>query len=181
MKTIKIIGILFSWLLMSSCNNGQSLQEYYVENQENKDFVAIDIPASMFANVSNLDEEQRRTLETIKKINVLAIPKKTANQEKIEAEKANVANILNNDKYELLMRLGGGDSRVEFYFTGSDEAVDELIVYGFDENRGMGIARVLGDDMNPGEIINLVRSMESGDLQLEGLAGISKLFVESKE
>lgn len=165
---------------MTACNNEQSLQKYYVENQSNKDFVAIDVPTSMFTNAESLSEDQKRTLETVKKINVLAIPQKTENKQRIEEEKANVTDILKDEKYQLLMRFGGGESRVEIYFTGEEEAVDELILYGFDENRGMGIARVLGKDMNPSDIVNLMRSLEKGDLDLDGLSGIAQMFTDSK-
>ncbi len=178
MKILKILSAVILGIGITACNSEQSLQEYYVENQGNRDFVAIDIPASMLTNIGSLDENQRRTLETVKKVNVLAIPNKTENIEKIETEKINVGNILKDQKYQLLMRMGGGDSRVEIYFTGNDEAVDEIIVYGFDENRGMGLARVLGDNMNPGDILALVKSMEKGDIDMSGFSGLNQLFTE---
>lgn len=178
MKTILIVGFLVG---VTACNDGQSLQEYLVENQGNREFVSIDVPASMFASAESLDVEQRKTLETIKKINILAIPKKTENISKIDTEKSKVAKILEDEKYQLLMKMGGGESRVEIYFTGDEEAIDEIILYGFDEQKGMGIARVLGKNMNPGDIMSLVQSMQKGDLQLDGLSGITEMFIEKTE
>lgn len=180
MKVLKILSVLCLVICMTACNNEQSLQEYYVDNQGNKDFVAIDVPASMFTRSEGLTPDQKETLETVRKINVLAIPKKEANDDKIESEKNNIHNILKDEKYQLLMRFGGGESRVEIYFTGEEEAVDELIVYGFDTKRGMGIARVLGDDMNPGDMINLMKSLEKGDLDMDGLSGITQLFIDTE-
>lgn len=181
MKALKHITLLLFIVSLSACDNEQSLQEYYVDNQNNKDFLALDVPASMFANAGNLNTDQQKTLQTIKKINVLAIPKKTENTAIIETEVTNLNNILENEKYQLLMKYGGGDARVEVYFTGDDEAIDEIILYGFDEKRGMGIARLLGDDMNPSDILNLVKSMETGDVQLDGLSGITEMFIEKTE
>ncbi|QED37228.1 DUF4252 domain-containing protein [Antarcticibacterium arcticum] len=178
MRFLKFLSVVILGIGITACNGEQSLQEYYVENQNNKDFVAIDIPASMLTNMGSLDDAQRRTLETVKKVNVLAIPKKAENIEKIENEKLNVANILKDEKYQLLMRYGSGDTRVEIYFTGEEEAVNEIILYGFDENRGMGLARVLGDEMNPGDILALVKSMEKGDIDLSGFSGLNGLFAE---
>lgn len=180
MKLLKTLSVVCLGVWMTACNNQQSLQEYYVDNQGNKDFVAIDVPASMFTNSESLTPDQKRTLETVKKINVLAIPKKEANDEKIETEKNNITNILSDEKYQLLMRFGGGESRVEIYFTGEEEAVDELIVYGFDDNRGMGVARVLGKDMNPGDMINLMKSLEKGDIDMDGLSGITQMFISAE-
>lgn len=180
MKNIKLLG-LFALSLLFGCNNEESLQQYYVANQENKEFVAIDVPASMLASSGSLSPEQKVTMETIKKINLLAIPKKTENLQIMADEQIKIAEILKNEKYQLLMRYGGGDARVEIYYTGDEEAVDEIIVYGFDENRGMGLARVLGDDMNPGDMLSLFRSLEKGDIDMDGLKGITSMFIEKAE
>jgi len=176
MNILKRIALFGSVILMMSCNNNQSLQEYYVDNQGDKEFVAVDVPTSLFANTEKLTADQKKTLETVKKINILAIPKKQENETKIEAEKIKISNILKDEKYQLLMKFGGGSSKMAVYFTGDDEAVDEIIVYGEDEVRGMGIARVLGDDMNPSDILQLVRSLQKGDIDLDGVEGISKML-----
>lgn len=173
------IALIFLVVLTVSCNKSQSLQEYYVTNQENKEFVAVDIPTSLLANTGSLNEEQKKTLETVKKINFIAIPKKEENKAKIDAEKTKINTILQDEKYQLLMKYGGGNSKMEVYYTGSEEAVDEIIVFGKDEIRGIGIARILGDNMNPSDILQLVRSMQEGDINMEGLESISKML--SKE
>ncbi len=180
MQKLKFLGLVALGLLFS-CNNEQSLQQYYVANQENNDFVAIDVPTSMFTSSESLSPEQKVTMETVKKINLLAIPKKTENIQVIEEEQIKIAEILKDEKYQLLMRYGGGDARVEIYYTGDEEAVDEIIVYGFDDDRGMGLARVLGEDMNPGDILSLFRSLEKGDIDLDGLKGITSMFIEKTE
>ncbi len=180
MSFFKNLGLCLLTGLLISCDGNQSLQEYYVDNQGNSEFVAVDVPTSMFANTESLSQDQKETLKTVKKINILAMPKDVENQSKIEKEKAKISNILMDEKYQLLMKYGGGDSRVEVYFTGSDEAVDEIILYGEDKMKGMGIARVLGDKMNPSDILHLVRSFEKGDLDLEGFKGISKMFTKDQ-
>lgn len=180
MKVLKILSAVSFGLLAMACNNGQSLQEYYVSNQENSDFMAVDIPASMFANTGSLEPEQQKTMESIKKINVLAIPIKAENKEIIESEKTAISEILKDEKYQLLMKYGGSNARLEVYYTGDEEAVDEIIIYGFDENRGMGMARILGDDMNPSDILVLIKSLEKGDLDMEGLKGITTMFTEKQ-
>ena len=176
MKVLKNLSMVCFSLLAIACDNGQSLQEYYVSNQENNDFVAVDIPASMFANVGSLEPEQQKTLESIKKINVLAIPIKAENKEIIESEKNNISEILKDEKYQLLMKYGGNNTRLEVYYTGDEEAVDEIIVYGFDVNKGLGMARILGDNMNPSDILVLIKSLEKGDIDMDGLKGITTMF-----
>lgn len=180
MKNIKLLGLVALGLLIG-CNNEGSLQQYYVANQENNEFIAIDVPTSMFTGSESLSPEQKVTMETIKKINLLAIQKKPENLQTMEDEQLKIAEILKDEKYQLLMRYGGGDTNVEIYFTGDEEAIDEIIVYGFDDDRGMGLARVLGEDMNPGDILSLFRSLEQGDIDMDGLKGITSMFIEKTE
>lgn len=181
MKALKNLYLLFLAIAVTSCDNNQSLQEYYVNNQQNKNFVAVDIPASLLAGTESLTEEQRQVLKTVKKINLLAIPKKNENLETIAAEKQKIASILKDEKYQLLMRFGSGETRMELYFTGKEEAIDEIIVYGFNDNRGLGIARILGNDMNPGEIMGLMESLKAENLNLDGLQSVTSMFIEETE
>jgi len=178
MKAFKFIGLAVLAVMMFSCNSNQSLQEYYVDNQGDKEFVAVDVPTSLFANTEALNDDQKRTLETVKKVNVIAIPKKPENQEKINIEKDNISKILKDEKYQLLMKFGGSSTKLEVYFTGNEEAVDEIIVYGYNDEKGMGIARVLGDNMNPSDILNLVSSMQKGDINMSGLKEITGIFAD---
>lgn len=171
-KSILLFAVLIS--LFTSCNNETSLQEYYVNNQEDKQFIAVDIPARLMANADNLNPEEKKTLETIKKINFLAVPKKEGNESRIEKERSNITNILRDEKYQLLMKYGGDGRNIEIYYTGEEEAIDEVIVYGFDENRGVGIARVLGDRMNPADIMKLMKSAEKGGFNIDGLKQVAE-------
>lgn len=180
MNRVIIFALIFLGI-STSCDNEKSLQRYYVDNQENKEFVKVDIPASMFAKTGSLEPEQQKVLETIKKINLLAIPKKAENSEIIEKEKLNISNILEDEKYQLLMKYGGGDTRVEIYFTGEDEAIDEIILFGFDTEKGVGIARLLGENMNPSDILNLYKSVEAGEVNIDGLNNVTNMFIGKTE
>ncbi|PKD16990.1 hypothetical protein APR41_06000 [Salegentibacter salinarum] len=175
MKSIKILGLALAAAAFVSCSNEPSLQEYYVENQQDNKFIALDVPTSMFTNAEELDENQRATLESVKKINVLALPVKE-NKEEYEAEKTKLNSILQDEKYQLLMKYGSNDRKAEIYFTGDEEAIDEIIVYGYDDTKGVGVARVLGDDMNPKKLMELMKSLEKGDVDVDGLKGITGMF-----
>ena len=181
MRPGKLFFLFCLTMFSISCDNEQSLQEYFVANQENKDFIAIDIPASLFAKLGTLNPDQEKTLKSVKKVNFLAVAKKPENMEVINSEREKMTNILKDEKYQLLMKYGGGDTRMELYFTGDEEAVDEVIIYGYDENRGVGIARVLGNDMNPGEVMEFITSLKAGDLNMQGLEGVAEMFGQTKE
>lgn len=169
MKRAVLILVLIC-LGVVSCKNETTLQEYYVENQNSQQYLAFDIPASLLTgDNSRLTAEQKATLETIKKVNVLGFPLKEGNQEIYEAEKEKLSEILKSDKYKQLMRYGGGNRKAELYFLGEDDAIDELIIFGSDDEKGFGIARVTGNDMNPEAMIRLLKSFEKGELDVAGL------------
>ena len=69
-NTIKTVVAAFAVLLtLASCSNKQSLQEYYVDNQENGDFILVDVPTSLLGkNVEALSEEQQEVFKTVRKI-----------------------------------------------------------------------------------------------------------------
>ena len=180
---MKLFKFLFATLITAvliSCNNEQSLQKYYVDNQEDTDFLALDVPTSMFTNSESLETEERETLKSIKKINVLAL-KKEENPAKFEEEKVKLDEIFKNEKYQLLMKYGGGTRKAELYFTGDDDAIDELIVYGYNDEQGLGVARVLGENMNPQKIMELMKSLDGNNIDVEGLKDIGKIFEGSSK
>jgi len=178
MKAIKNLILAFLAVMTFSCNNEKSLQEYYVENQRDSDFLALDVPTSMFTNMESIDSSQTSTLKTIKKINLLAL-EKSNNVKRYEEEKLKLDEIFVNEKYQLLMKFGGSDKKAALYFTGEEDAIDELIAYGYDDEKGLGVARVLGEDMEPEKILKMIQSLKAEDLDTEGIKGMMDIFVDS--
>ncbi len=176
MKLLKFFLTVFIVSLVS-CDNETSLQEYYVENQNNKQFLSLDIPTSLLTGDQvNLTAEQRATLETIRKVNLLGFPMNEKNRESYEEEKSKITGILKNEKYKPLIKYGADNRNAELYYLGEEDAIDELIVFGADEEKGFGVARVLGEDMKPEDLIRLLRSFEKGDLNVQGLQNFSTMF-----
>ena len=79
MKTLTKLILSLTVVLFFSCNGKQSLQEYYVDNQDNENFLSLDLPSSLLMVNDNMTKEQQETLSTVKKVNVLAFPKKEEN------------------------------------------------------------------------------------------------------
>ena len=52
MKSIKILGLVLAATAFVSCASEPSLQEYYVENQQDNKFIAVDVPTSMLPQSS---------------------------------------------------------------------------------------------------------------------------------
>ena len=175
MTKLKSILVVVTALMLFSCNDEKSLQKYYVENQEDSDFLALDVPTSMFTNAESLAPEQKETLESIKKINVLAM-KAEDNPARFAEEKEKLDEIFTDEKYQLLMKYGGGDRKAALYFTGDDDAIEELIVYGYDNEKGLGVARILGDDMNPAKIAEMLKNFDGNNINVSGIKNIAGIF-----
>jgi hypothetical protein len=69
----KTIYTIFFSLLLAGCTSEPTLQKYFVENTENKDFIALDVsPSILNVDKSKLSAEQNGALESFDKMNVLA-------------------------------------------------------------------------------------------------------------
>lgn len=176
---IKAIILLSLTVIAVSCNNKQSLQEFYVAKHEDNNYKAVDLPTSLLiSDETQLEPEQQETLKTIKKVNILAFPAKEGKLEQMNKEREEVAEILADEKYNFLVKYGSPENKAELYYLGDEDNIDELIVVGYSEKQGFGVARVLGDDMNPGAIMKLIKSMEGDDINQDGFNQVKQLFLE---
>ena len=174
LKSIALV--LVGLALFSACDNRKSVQEYYVEKQENNNFIAIDLPASLVSLDEGASEETRATLKTIKKLNVLAFKVDESNRAEYEKEYAEVKEILKSDKYNELMRMKHEGINIVINYQGSDEAVDEFILLASDNTKGFALARVLGDNMKPAQIVKMAEDMKNIDADGSALAELGDLF-----
>jgi hypothetical protein len=176
-KPIKAFGAaILGLLLLASCNNQKTIQEYYVEKQESNDFIAIDLPASIVDVSESASEETKETMKTIKKLNVLAFKLDEGNREEFEKQRAEVKQILKSDEYNELMRMKHEGMNIVINYQGSDEAVDEFILFASDDSKGFALARVLGDKMEPAKIMKMAEDMKNLDADGSALAELSDIF-----
>jgi hypothetical protein len=159
-KYIKYFGLLaIIALLTASCDNSQSLQKYYVDSNENAEFISFDIPASVLS-LKNEDAsaEVRETLKSIKKVNFLGFQLKDDNKAAYKVEKQKVKEILKNPKYQELISVGGKQS-FTVKFMGEEDAIDEVIVFGSDKEKGFAVVRILGSNMDPSKMMALASEL----------------------
>ena len=152
-----VMSVIVAAVLTSCGYSGETLQGYYVVNQEAPNFISVDIPVS-FVNLENaeLTEVQKEAYESIDKLNMLGYRKDDNNDEEYKAELAKVQSILKDEKYQDLFRGGNStDGRIVVKYIGDDTSIDELIVFGTMNNAGFGIIRVLGNRMEPAKIMKL--------------------------
>ncbi len=174
MKNIINSLLVVMMLVMASCSSTQSLQEYYVDNSENPNFLSIDLPVSLLnMEKADLNAEQREALNSLKKMNVLAFKKTDANTNEFEAEKTTVKAILKNEKFIDLMKLNTSYGKGVIKYIGNDEMIDEVIIYGDNDEKGFMLIRVLGNNMKPANLIQFMQAIQKSDYKGEGLGEIA--------
>jgi len=174
MKRIVIyIGALLMLIVSISCGSEASLQKYYIDSQEDKNFISLDVPASVLKLKEGVAQEDKEALESLKKFNILAFKVDDTNKAQYDTEKQKVKAILKNPKFKELMRAKDKGINFIIKYEGDDELIDEVIVYASDKTKGFALVRVLGDKMDPAKIMKLannIREVDSdGFKQLEGL------------
>lgn len=171
------ISLALSMLLFSACGNNASLQKYIVEKQNDNDFITIDLPSSLILTENNnLSEEQLETVKSIKKVNMIALQLKDENKAVYEIEKQRLKSILDNNQYETLMKYGSNEMGASLLFTGDVEAIDEIIIFASDSEKGFGLFRVIGEDMNPSQIVKLMNNVNSQNFDLSFMNEIGGLL-----
>ncbi len=175
MKSISIYALLA--LLLVSCHSEPSLQKYFVEHSENKDYNAVDIsPSILKLEKTKLTADQTKALESFNKMNVLAFKCDSKNQAQYEAERVKVNAILKDQKYHQLMKVGSGKDGASVSFVGEDEHINEFVIYANNTENGFAIVQVLGKDMSPTTIMNMISVLKDSNLDLEQLKPLQAML-----
>jgi hypothetical protein len=109
-------------------------------------------------------------------MNILAFKRNDKNQAQFEAERSKVNAILKDEKYQQLMKFGSGKDGASVSFVGDDEHINEFVVYANKKENGFAVVRVLGKDMNPTSIMNMISILKESNLDLEQLKPLQEMM-----
>jgi len=178
MKRILVL-LIVAIALFSSCNDEPSLQKYFVEKTENKNFVALDLSPNMLnIDSSKLSSEENAALKSFEKVNILAFKLNDSNKAEFESEKIKVGKILKEEKYQELIKFGSGKDGASVSFVGDDEHIDEFVFYANNKKNGFAVVRVLGKDMNPTGILSLMSVLKNANVDLEQLKPLQQMIAK---
>lgn len=169
MKKIFIYSLLLVAFVNVSCKNKASLQGYLVDSQDKKGFITLDIPASVLQlSTDKVSEEDKKAFESIRKVNITGLPYKDTDEGTYNTEKDKLKEILNKSDYKKLINFKKDGMHATIYYSGEADAINEIIAFGYGKEMGVGIARILGDNMNPGKIMEMMKKskVNEGDLDL---------------
>lgn len=163
--------------LLSSCNNEPTLQKYFVENTENKNFIALDLsPTILNIDATKLSVEQNADLKSFDKMNILAFKLDDKNKAEFEVGRAKVNEILKDKKYQQLMKFGSGKEGASVSFVGDDEHIEEFVLFANKKENGFAVVRILGKDMNPTGIMTMMSVLQEANIDLEQLKPLQELL-----
>lgn len=178
-NTIKKLSfIILATVVLVACNNQPTVQEYYVQKQENNSFIAIDLPSSLLNIEEGASEETKETMATIKKLNILAFKVNETNAAEYKTELAQVKSILKGDDYNELIRMKHEGINIVINYQGTDDAIDEFLLLASNSEKGFALARILGDNMQPEKIVKMAEDFNNIDKEGAGeaLSQLTDLF-----
>jgi len=163
-KAVIVLSVLAIFI---SCNQQKTIQTYIVEKQDKPGFMSVDLPMSLIQlNTDKAPIEVKEAYGSIKKVNVLGLPYLN-NNEAYEIEKKAILSILNNSTlYKNLMKMDMNGMRVSIYYNGDANDINEVIVFGYSKKIGVGVARVIGNHMNPTKITQMAEYLKIDPNQL---------------
>lgn len=164
-------------LFFTGCESKPTLQKYFVENTENKNFMAFDLsPTILNIKETKLSAEQKQALQSFKKMNILAFKVNDQNKGQFESECAKVKIILKDAKYQQLMKYGSGKEGASVSFVGDDEHIDEFVLFANRKDNGFAVIRILGDDMNPTGILSMLSILQTSNINLDQLKPLQDML-----
>jgi len=177
-RTIKyIVLVLIVAMAFVSCNDGKSLQRYFVDNQESSNFITQDIPISMVEiDDSKFTDDQKEAYKSVKRLNFLGYKVDDTDAETFKSELTKVKTILNDEKYNDLMEFSDKGNKIIVKYIGADDEADEVVIFGSAKELGFGIVRILGNDMNPDKMVTLVNAMQNANVDENQIQDIMNFF-----
>jgi hypothetical protein len=157
--------ILALTMLMASCGQEPTLQKYFVESSDDKGFMVLDIaPTIIQTDKIKLTEEEKVALNSLDKFNILAYTTDKNNPAKLKQEQEKVKQLLKGEEYEELMHIGSNEQGASIHTIGEGDAIEEFVIYAHNKETGLAVVRVMGEDMNPNNVMTLVGLLQKAPI-----------------
>ncbi|MFN2261883.1 MAG: DUF4252 domain-containing protein [Psychroflexus sp.] len=175
----KIFSILVFAMLLSSCSSEPSLQKYLVDKDSNKHFITASVSSDLLVpSFDKLNDEEQESIKKIRKINMLALKSEVEDVD-FEGEKTQVLEILKKSDYKSLIEFNGQAQQAQFLYSGTEEKIEEMIFFASDDETGMLLMRMLGKELNPNDLIKVMKMADKMDL--DEFKSFGKMVGESFE
>lgn len=149
-----------------------------MKNTESPKFIALDLASNIIkTDKVALSETEKAALESFEKMNILAFRADSTDISGYDKEIKEVKAILKDESYQQLMKAGSGNDGAAIYFVGNDdEHIEEFVVLAGKKENGFAVVRVLGNDMNPTHIMNMLSLLQKSQVDMEQLKPLQQLM-----
>lgn len=175
MKKLFTFAIICLSITLTSCKKQESLQSYLIQTEDNQDYVRFDFSTSMLGSFfEDISEEDQKTFQSVRKMNIAFLPVNKANEEEFGVERKKIKGIMKNTDYKSLIRVNDKRGKGTIYYAGEADSIDEIVAVIYAKDFGLGVARILGKDMNIEKIMKMVQNtnMEDKGDELEKIKDI---------
>jgi hypothetical protein len=116
-----------------------------------------------------LSVEQLETLRSVRKLSAL-VYRDSLNSQFAKEQRVIITEFLARDGFEPLFAAQMTDeAQVAIHIQGSIDEVKEAVFFGYADDQGFVLARIMGKDMDPAAFLALAKSLDES--QFENLAG----------
>ncbi len=176
-KIINYLALLIIAIILAvSCTNDSDLQNYFVNHQDDANFIALDIPSSILGDTNGVSDEVKEAVHSFKKLNVLALKLNDDNRDVYKKERTAIKKMLTKKQFKDLVRFKDNNNMVIIKYLGTETSVDQLIIFGYANDKGLALVRVLGDKMDIKKAFKLVKLARSGKVDTSKIKALEGLF-----
>ena len=167
-----IFTLLVALLSLASCTKKASLQQYFVTNQDQPNFVSVDVsPSILNLDKAQLSKEEATVLASFEKMNILAFKVNPTSKMRYGIEKNKVIAILKDTlNYHQLMKFGSGAQGASISIAGDEAHINEFVLFGNNKENGFFVARILGHHMKPENALLLYSIFQKSNINTKELA-----------
>lgn len=178
-NNLKLVLIFVVLIVLTNCKSELSLQKFMIEHESEDSIFTLDLGNEILKLSEKFQtKDNQEVVNSIKKANVMALKIDKNNKDKYFAEVTQLREILKQDKYDQLMMAGKGSKGMRVYAVGTEEKLDEVVVFGNDHETGWVIVRILGDNMDPSKIISIINKFKI-DQESSTFSQLSDFFNKS--
>ena len=177
MRVVVYLTAILASLLLLSCHSEPSLQKYFVDNSTKQGFIELDLSSSLInKDKMKLTPEQKTALASFNKMNILAFKLDENNKAQYDVESQKVTAILKNKDFQELMKVGSGKDAASVSFVGDEDHINEFVLFAKKKENGFAVVRILGKDMNPNNIMNMISLLKSSNINMAELKPLQGLL-----
>ena len=160
-------------LSLTACKQENSIQTFFVEHQELANYSVIDISSTLMDfEDADLSQEEKEAYKSLDKLHVLLYAKDSLDTKKLAKELKAINKVFKNEAYTEMMQFSDDGIKFKINTIGNEDTVDEVLVLASSQDKGFAAIRVIGDNMHPEKIANLISKMQKADVDEGKLKGI---------